>query len=223
MSCNRNKCTEGEGDNFEDARNTPPFHTIITEIPMNMFLVHDTNLSNGIVTISAQDNVQEKISLDVSNKILRIYFNDCLDGHSDIDLSIQSAEFERIIASSPVKIFTERAILSDSLYIETLKATNGDIFFAGRYLQTDFKASGRFDLHGFAQHFICNTTANIELKAYSFVADTIDLKTNSIEDAELYGYQLIKAQIDGSGDVYYKGFPDTEVSGDGSGQLIENN
>ncbi len=222
-ACNRDDCVEGEGDNFSDERNTAPFHTIITDIPMNMFLTHDSELTNGKVSIRAQENIQERIAVEVTDRTLRVFFSDCIDGHNDIDVYIQSADFREIIASSPVKIFTERVIQTDSLRIQTLQSTNGDLFFDGRYLETEFKASGNFDLHGRCANYICNAEANIRLNAFDLLSDTVYINTNSIDDARVYAQHLLEADIKGSGDVYYKGFPEAIRSGDGSGELIEDN
>lgn len=223
LACDRDDCVEGEGDNFSDERNTAPFHTIVTDIPMNMFLTHDSELTNGKVTIRAQENVQERIAVEVSDRTLRVFFSDCIDGHSDIDVYIQSADFREIIAGSPVKVFTERAIHSDSLRIQTLQSTNGDIFFAGNYLETDFRASGDFELQGRCLNYICNAEANISLNAFDLLSDTVYINSNSIDDARIYAQHLIEADIKSSGDVYYKGFPEAIRTGDGTGELIEDN
>lgn len=223
FACNRSDCVEGEGDNFDDERNTAPFHTILTEIPMNLFLTHDTNLTNGIVNISAQENIQNKISAVVKDKVLRIYFNSCIDGNNDINVHIESAEIKEIIAGSPIKIFSKRAVLSDSLRIQFLQSSNADIFFAGDFLETEFQASGQVIFKGITNKFSCNTQANIELDAYDLLADTVIINTNSINDSKIFANKLIEADINGSGDVLYKGFPEFNLEGNGPGQLIEDN
>lgn len=222
-SCRREACLEGEGDNFKKSQNTAPFHTILTEIPANLLLTHDTNLTNGVVEISAQNGVHERISLEVSNGVLRIFFNDCLDGHKDIGLHIQSAEMRNIIAGSPLTISTSRAIQSDSLSIQTLQSCNADIFYAGTYLKSEFLASGAFTFAGHSRHFVCNNEANMNLNSFDLIADTVDLSTSSSNDLKVYAHKLLKVNIESRGGVLYRGFPEIEQSGNGAGELLEDN
>jgi len=61
------------------------------------------------------------------------------------------------------------------------------------------------------------------LDAYDLLADTVIINTNSINDSKIFANKLIEADINGSGDVLYKGFPEFNLEGDGPGQLIEDN
>ncbi len=224
-SCGRlfNSCDEGKGDNFKTERVYNTINTIETLIPLDLHLIHDTSLRHSRIEVFAQENVVEKVSTTVVEHEMTIDFNDCLEGHNDIAVYVYSPDYKKIIANSPCRVFSENAIQVDTFDIEINQSSIVDLFYVGLEFNAELNGQGEVLVKGSSTYFNLNAEGNTEFGSYDFFTDTTAVSTQSSKDFELRVFGMLDVNIKGSGDVFYKGEPEIEQSGSGSGQLIDAN
>jgi len=222
-SCNLfgEKCKAGEGDPFEQVRSYETINSIDFSIPVTLNLVHNPNIGNSKVTIVAQENTYNNIFTKVDNHQLTIEFIGCLEGHGEIIIYVESSDIREVIANSPSRIVSENAIELDSFRLEVNQSSNVDLFFVGHHIQADLNGSGNVALKGGSDYLNLNVNSNMEVNTYGLLSDTTYLQTTSNKDISVFAFNILEAEINGTGDVYYKENPETVSSGSGSGILIE--
>ncbi len=222
-SCNLfgDNCKEGEGDPFEQVRTYETISSINFSIPLTLNLIHNPDARNSTVSIVAQENTYNNIFTKVEDHQLTIEFTGCLEGHGEIIVYVESPDLREVIANSPSRILAENAIELDSFQLEVNQSSNVDLFFVGHHIQANLNGSGSVVLKGGTEYFNLDLNSNMQLNSYGLLADTSYIKTTSNKDIQVFAFNILEAEINGTGDVYYKEQPEAVSSGSGSGILIE--
>ena len=223
LSCNRDDCVEASGDRWNYDRTVDAFHTLELSMSADAYIKLDTALEQPTVRVVAQDNIVDRISSEVTNGKLRLFFNQCIDNNTGIRFFIATPTLRTIIASGSGDVYSQEILTLDSLSI--LSIDNGDINLTvnTHFLQTQLSDAGDLSLFGYSTHFESTIDASGDVYAFEMPADTVYSTLNSSGNLSARVENELNVIINSSGDVYYKGTPQISSQLNGSGEVIDSN
>ncbi len=109
--------------------------------------------------------------------------------------------------------------------VELLLEGTGDMSFDLNvdHLTTTHLGEGNITLSGTAQRHELELTGIGEVQAYELATDSCFVTNEAEGDIRVQAVEYINAEINGSGNVYYRGSPAIDVTVTGTGELIDDN
>ncbi|MCK5817209.1 MAG: DUF2807 domain-containing protein [Candidatus Marinimicrobia bacterium] len=140
----------------------------------------------------------------------------------DVVLSVDDLVKISVYGESTIK--TAGKYKGEDLLINVAGAVHLDAELELKTLDVDLAGAGNLKLSGKVECFEINCAGAGAIKAYDFIADTVDLEIAGVCNAQVYAVESIDAEIAGMGTIKYKGEPENisfEKAGIGSMKSVK--
>lgn len=192
---------EGSGSSISEIRNVTEFTKVSSEGVFEVTVTHGNSQS---AEITADDNIIQRLKTEVVDNELRLY----LDDRNYKDISLKA------------NIVAER--------INSIKNTGiGDFVISNVDENGNFNISnsgtGNISITGNAESLTLENVGDGKFNGFEFIVLNCSAKIIGSGDCEVHPISTLNVDIEGSGDVYYKGTPAIEANIAGSGKVIDAN
>ena len=210
---------KGKGATVTEIRDLSGFNKISLDIDADVYYTQD---SIYYVEISAQQNVLNVITTDISSGELEIDSRKWIRKHNGITIIVHSPQLYSLDISGSGKIESAGAISTTTLELNI--SGSGNISLASinsAELESKISGSGNISASGGVvtnQKSTISGSGNIDMTGLS--ANHSDAKISGSGNISIWALNQLKATISGSGDIRYKGNPEVNTSISGSGSVI---
>ncbi|MGB0404518.1 MAG: GIN domain-containing protein [Salibacteraceae bacterium] len=214
------KCEIGEGDSFEEVRNFENFHTFVLDIPAEVQIIPDTNLTQSKIVVFAQENVNKEVITSVRNGVLSVSFNKCFKSHKDIVFKIYTPWLQNITLNTASRVSTAKSIYGEHFTIIAKSGTNINISCVVDSINTQFKSAGNINIDGYASRQVLNSTGSGKYMAPYLVSDSVLFNITGSGYSSVYSVGYLIGSIDGNSILDFNGEDslnlNTQVLGSGT-------
>lgn len=209
----------GKGATVTETRDLSGFNKISLDIDADIYYTQD---SVYYVEISAQQNVLDVITTEISSGELEIDSRKWIRKHNGIKITIHSPDLYALDISGSGNIESAAAISTTTLELNI--SGSGNISLAAvnsAELEAKISGSGNISASGGAvtnQKVTISGSGNIEMTGLS--ANHSDAKISGSGNISVWAVDQLKATISGSGDIRYSGNPAVNTTISGSGSVI---
>jgi hypothetical protein len=175
------------------------------------------------VTIKAQENIIENIDLNhVYGGFWTIEFDRLVRRAEPVKIYITVPTLDRVKISGAGEIFGESSFsnLSD-LELVISGAGNMDLDFDCENLDVAVSGAGQLDLSGSANTLKAVISGAGGIRAFDLSTTDTEFRISGAGSGRLTVSDYLKATITGSGNLYYRGDPETDVHITGSGKVMK--
>jgi len=175
------------------------------------------------VTIEAQENIIDNLELDkVTGGSWTIDFNKWVRRAKPIKIYITIPTLDKAKISGAGEIIGETAFTDlDFLELGISGAGNIDLEFYCNELDLRVTGAGSMTLVGEASEMNAAITGAGDIKAFDLETERTEFRISGAGSGKLTVSEYLKASISGSGNLYYRGTPDTDVHISGAGSVIK--
>jgi hypothetical protein len=210
---------KGKGATVTETRDLSGFNKISLDIDADIYYTQD---SVYYVEISAQQNVLNVITTEISSGELEIDSRKWIRKHNGIKIIVHSPNLYALDISGSGNI--ESAAVISTTTLELNISGSGNISLAAvnsAELEAKISGSGNISASGGAvtnQKATISGSGNIEMTGLS--ANHSDAKISGSGNISVWAIDQLKATISGSGDIRYTGNPAVNTTISGSGSVI---
>ena len=204
-------CLKRTGDVTEEVRAIDPFTEIFVEDKVNVILTEDTSAAPG-VTIEAGENLIPLIKTEVVNGVLRIRNANKCDFTRSYDVPVNvyvtcKRNLVRITNKGTGDITNTDTCTAPWIDLNTVSAGNIRLQMNAGSVFTHQHSVGDVEITGIAQEVIVFNTGNGFTIADNCPAWYCWVYTKSTGKITLHPVNQLSCEIDGPGNVYYRGNP----------------
>lgn len=208
---------KGKGPNITEIRSITGFNKIRLDIDADITYVQD---SNYFVEISAQENVLNVLTTEVSAGELNIEFSKWVRRHSNISIVVHCPDIQGMSISGSGNITATGTVNTN--YMDLHISGSGNISLnslTSNELEASISGSGNIQVNGgtvINQRATISGSGNMEM--LGLTATNSNAKISGSGSITVKVIQQLDATISGSGDIRYSGNPivNTHISGSGS-------
>ena len=203
------------------------FDEIYVEDIFEIYLIQDTVCK---IEVKGGSNVIPNLEFNIDeNKKLTINDNNSVRWSRNYDkielyISVDTLRFLRL--SAPSNIVSQNTLITPELKIFSIAdfaEIELDLNCNNCYVVNSGTSGGIINLSGETNSFTFWARASLQINAENFIANYVTVKSESIGDCSIYVNKELSVEILRSGNVYYKGNPETieYVNEDARNQLIK--
>ncbi|MGK7393114.1 MAG: head GIN domain-containing protein [Candidatus Cyclobacteriaceae bacterium M3_2C_046] len=221
LTCSCNLPEKGNGNIISQNRELPYFEEIDIQGNYEVVLHHHNN--PGLI-ITTDQNLQQYIQTQVNDGRLRIRNTTSLKSTENIIVEIYFSNLKKISSAGASLVSNKDIIKSPALSIDFPGTGIINLEIETDHLQIDLSGAGLISLLGYASVQELDLTGAGNVNAYNLVSNEIKVKLDGMGAAELFVRQKLDAQINGIGNIKYRGNPtevETEINGLGNIEHIE--
>lgn len=210
---------KGKGSTVTEIRDLSGFNKISLDIDADVYYTQD---SVYYVEISAQQNVLDVITTEISSGELEIDSRKWIRKHNGIKIIVHSPNLYALDISGSGNI--ESASTISTSILELNVSGSGNITLSSinsAELEAKISGSGNISASGGIvtnQKSTISGSGNIDLQGLT--ANYSDAKISGSGNISVWTLDQLKATISGSGDIRYKGNPAVNTTISGSGSVI---
>lgn len=241
-SCDENSinpCERGEGATVSEVRNVSNFTKIKLDVPGDLYITRDSVFR---LEISAQANILDEITTEVTGDILRIDNDRCLRNHKTIRIDLSLPEITTLEVDGSGDAFVLDRFDADVInlfvngsgsieFAADVRRMDIDIDGSGNItldtqadeIETDIKGSGDLFLSGSTFSHLIDINGSGDVLAFDTPTNESVIEITGSGDCEVRVSDDLDVTIKGSGNVKYKGNPLVSTTITGSGRLINDN
>jgi hypothetical protein len=205
FACNDNdsaNCIVISGGVITETRQVSDFHSISLEGIGNILLTQGTPQS---LRIETHQSVLGRLTTSVSNNVLQIKLEDCIEGSLDkLDIHITIPDIEKLEILGVGNIIGQNELDLDALEI-------------------DIEGVGDISLYGSTDRLEITSSGVGNVRAFDLISGVCEVFLTGAGNVEVTAENELEANISGAGNIFYKGTPVIEANISGSGNLINAN
>lgn len=177
----------------------------------------------GTITISGEENLLSYVTTEVKNGVLMVKTQNRINIQPSVNKTILiTVPFEKLNSVSlngSGDVWNKNQIITS--HFKTFVNGSGDIKLnvEADAIEANVTGSGDVILSGKTHSLKVNVIGSGDFKGYNLVANDADVSVQGSGDAKIFCNGHLKARVNGSGDIIYKGAPnkeDSKVVGSGS-------
>ncbi|WP_343631365.1 head GIN domain-containing protein [Fluviicola sp.] len=210
---------KGKGQTVTEIRDLSGFNKISLDIDAHVFYTQD---SVYYVEISAQQNVLDVITTEISSGELEIDSRKWIRKHNGINIIVHSPDLYALDISGSGNIESAAGISTSTLELNV--SGSGNITLSSIHsaeLEAKISGSGNISASGGTatnQKSTISGSGNIDMQ--NLTANHSDAKISGSGNISVWASNQLKATISGSGDIRYRGNPVVNTTISGSGSVI---
>lgn len=210
-------CSEGSGIITREKRAVQEFKTISVNLSGNIFFYQNENPK---VEIETDDNLHNFITTKVRDSGLILDCDRSICPRK-LNIYITNPFLEGLEINSSADFFAQTPISSSQFYIQINGSS--DVRIDGittNKINTQINGGGNVSLAGASNLFISKINGSGHLKALKLLVKVAKINTNGSGDVYINVTDELRCVVNGSGNVYYYGFPKSiDVNLNGSGRI----
>lgn len=209
---------KGSGHVIVEERALSTFDRIILEGSMDLVLRQD---DDQLLEVEADDNIIPFISTNVRGGELKISTTRSYRSRDRIKIYISIQDLEELKLRGSGDVYGENAMVGDRLTLEISGSGNMDMEVYYDHLFTEIDGSGNFNLYGETLDQDVRINGSGDYRAADLLSADTDINISGSGNGTVNVSDFLRAEIRGSGDIYYYGNPEVNSSIRGSGNLIK--
>jgi hypothetical protein len=221
FSCEDLNQIQGEGMVVQEFREISTFHSVVLEIQADVFMGLTTEQAD--IELIGQQNILDLIDLTVVNGVLYIKAYERFRTNEDLQLFIGPTMLASISNRGSGDIQSLFQLQLDDLEIENTGSGDIRLGLQADDLEIEIRGSGDIDLMGSAESMELDIYSSGDLSAFDMITEDAEIAIYGSGNAEVHVYDLLIANIFGSGSVHYQGNPQIFSQISGSGSLVNRN
>lgn len=221
-ACNLD-CLMGSGELISEERTTEAFDTVILENAATLILTQGESGDGPNIRIEAEDNILPLVRTTVSNGVLTIDSDRCLNPHQNITLYLTMASVKKLEVDGSGDISATTTLTSPSLELSVPGSGTMNLGLDVDALQLHIDGSGTLNLTGTAPDLNAQIDGSGLIDAFGVAAQRVIAGIDGSGDIKVTASESLNVTIDGSGTVYYKGNPTVQSHIGGSGEVVNAN
>ncbi len=222
ISCNvgwNGDSMNGNGNIRKEARNVGNFHGVETSGSIDIEISPGDNFA---VSVEDDDNILPVIITKVEDGMLNVYYKEHTSINNDhAKVYIKAPSLDKIISSGSANITMIDAIKSNQK-IEISVSGSGDIQGGvdAPKVSASIGGSGNIRLKGRTKDFDAEIGGSGEMNCSELQSENTSVSIAGSGNAHVFASVHLKANTAGSGDIYYRGNPQSpEINSVGSGTV----
>lgn len=216
----KNERIKGNGEMVTQNRKVSNYDKVTLVGSMDVELISG---KEGALKIEAESNLQEYITTEVSNGVLKISVEKGVSlspsGNRGIKVIVPFEEIEGVSITGSGDIINSDQIKARSFETRLTGSGNLKLNLNVRDLNSAITGSGNTQLKGTAENFSCTVTGSGDFEAFDLRTTNAEVSISGSGDVDVTATESLKARVSGSGDIQYNGNPkkqDFKTSGSGS-------
>ncbi len=212
-----NKKVVGNGNVTTKTVNTGSYDVIKGVGSMD---IHLEKGSEGNITVKTDDNLHEYIIIEVKDNalIVRTKKNTYLKTKKGIHVTVPFQDISKVSLVGSGDIDSRDAISADSFKASVVGSGDVILEVNSKSLEAKVTGSGDLELSGSTDELEVRISGSGDFKGFDLEAQNTDASVSGSGDAKVVAKQSLRARVNGSGDIVYRGNPerqDTKTSGSG--------
>lgn len=215
-----NDKVNGNGDMVIKNRSVSNYDKVSLVGSMDVDLVRG---KEGELKIEAESNLQQYITTEVSNGVLKISVEKGVSispsRNMGVKVTVPFEDLEGVALTGSGDIQSLDQIKAADFETQVTGSGNLKLNLNVRDLKSSITGSGDTELKGNAETFSCKITGSGDFNAFDLKAGKVEASVSGSGDIEVTAIEELKARVSGSGDIVYKGNPqkqDFKTAGSGS-------
>jgi hypothetical protein len=213
-------CIEGTGSAVEEKRAILEF----TEI--ELLCSADVSIHQNLVPeapyliVYAQENLLPLIKTTLKGDKLVVDLEGCVNSTEQILIEVYSNSISKISNDGSGNIYSIGTVKFESLAVNLDGSGSIELDLSGDELELELNGSGGIEVSGEATSGNFSLDGSGSIKAIDLAMNSGDVECNGSGSISLYVKETLDVQLNGSGDVKYKGNPQNiEQHNNGSGSI----
>lgn len=207
----------GNGNVTTKTVNTSSYDAIRGVGSMDIHLERGTE---GTITVTTDENLQEYVIVEVSNGtlVVRTKKNTYLKTKKGIHVTVPFEDINEVSLTGSGDVDTKDTIDSPQLEVSITGSGDIELDVNTGMLKAKVTGSGDMELSGKTDELEVRISGSGDFKGFDLIANHTDAQVSGSGDAKIVAKKSLKARVNGSGDITYKGNPerkDTKTSGSG--------
>jgi hypothetical protein len=211
------RCKKGEGPVVSKSRNIEAYTKLVCDIPCYIYITQGNTRS---CIVNACENLQEFIITEAKGGgKLKITSKRCISDLDTIRIDLTVPELKGLKIKGSGKMFSTGVFTGDKMEFEIDGSGSINFNVMLNSLETYITGAGDANLKGSVQkHKIdIKGSGNVSAGELNTYECKVDIEGSG--SCHLFVNNLLKANINGSGDVFYKGSPEIKTDVKGSGKV----
>lgn len=224
LSCDQDNitCLRVSGDIVTQKRKVDAFKGVFFNDVGNL---HISQGNETEVLAKGQENVVNAFKAEVVEGELRLSLDRCFNGEDyQLDVFVTSPHFEEIEMAGTGSFQTQTEINVDNIRIIHSGVTRDfDVNIKADTLETLLVGSGNIKYTGYVNYHNILLSGVGDIEAYSMPSKATEITINGKGDIYTEVSEHLSVALNAAGNVYYKGTPEIEQTGNGNGEVINDN
>ncbi len=217
-----NNSIEGSGNIITKTVNTQSYNIINVSGSMDVYLEKG---AEGNISITAEDNVQDRIVVESDGTTLTISMknNTSLRNTEKIKITVPFEDISEISLRGSGNIEGKDMLKSNSLTLNLQGSGGIKISIDATSLNAQLNGSGDMKLSGKATDVEVKTTGSGNFEGKELLSENAQIYISGSGDSTIFAKNSLKARIQGSGSIFCAGNPssnDVKVMGSGKVKSI---
>lgn len=215
-----NDKVNGNGDMVTKNRSISNYDKVSLVGSMDVDLVRG---KEGELKIEAESNLQQYITTEVSNGVLKISVEKGVSispsRNMGVKVTVPFEDLEGVALTGSGDIQSLDQIKAAEFETQVTGSGNLKLNLNVRDLNSSITGSGDTELRGNAETFSCKITGSGDFNAFDLKAGKVEASVSGSGDIEITAMEELQARVSGSGDIIYMGNPqkqDFKTAGSGS-------
>lgn len=213
-------CEEGSGSYQTEDRKHNEFRSIDISLNAEVAIRQGKDYA---VSVSAEENLLEKIRSRVRGKKLVIESKRCLKPVKEIRIEIVVPDLEEIQLSGSGNVLVPDTMHFKNLLLKVNGSGDMDVKLTAASLTSSINGSGNILLQGSANSHSIKINGSGDVDAREMPCNESTVRVNGSGNVKAYVIQQMDVHVNGSGSVYYRGKPKLSTRINGSGKVVDEN
>jgi hypothetical protein len=217
------KKVKGNGNVVTINRTTSAYDGIKVGGSFNVLLVEG---EEGNISIEGEENIIPFIETEVKENTLEIKYqkNTNISTTKRLTVTVTYKDIEKVSLGGSGNITNEGTLKINNLSVSLGGSGNITLNIETKELNTNIGGSGNIELNGTSNELNCSIAGSGSIKAYDLPTNSLTANIAGSGNIRTTVKTKIKAQVVGSGSIYYKGTPKyIDVKSAGSGGIVDKN
>lgn len=222
MACETNniKCIRVGATIISETRELNGFDGVVFDHMGDLKLTQGSEFS---FKITGPENVVELTKTKIDNGLLVIWTDDCFNGDYDLTVEVTAPNYELINLNGFGSISTVGSIDGDVIEMELIGSGEIDAEIYANQLITTIAGTGDITYRGSVLNHQLSCSGQFTLNGYALETDHTSIDVTGIGDSYVTVNETLTVNIEGTGNVYYRGSPVIESDITGIGEIIDGN
>lgn len=222
MSCDDryNNCLEGEGRRITETIDIQNVRGLDLRTNIKAYVRQGSRTE---LTIDGYENIREELDIFEVDGVLVIDARTCIKRESHLAVYLTIPNIEVLAMNGSGTIYSDNVIRVP--HVDLSVRGSGDIKAAieANSIFANINGSGDMEIDGYVRNVQIDINGSGDFEGYGLQTSYADVEINRSGDVELFVRNILNARLSGSGDLYFKGWPDIRADVLSSGRIIENN
>lgn len=214
-------CISGKGEKITQQKSLEAFNQIILESSVDVIL---TQADSHYVELSGRENLVNNISLKNRGDKLIISNKNCVASSNNVTLNVFFVDLEQIDIEGSGDIRSGGLVKSPELDIHVDGSGDVKMTVYSDDLEVEINGSGDVELAGTSDLAELEIYGSGDINAYNLLLDECEIEISGSGNCNVNVQKKLKAEIDGSGTIHYKGrVKNVDSRLNGSGNISRRN